>query len=68
MITHNPNIAVVCDADQIIYARKDMSQSPKISYACGSIENPKINQLLVDVLEGTKPAFDMRDAKYYLNR
>jgi ABC-type lipoprotein export system ATPase subunit len=66
MITHNPNIAVVCDADQIIHAHKDMSRNPKIVYSSGSIENPQMNQLLVDVLEGTKPAFEMRDAKYGL--
>jgi hypothetical protein len=31
----------------------------------GSIESPAINRYLVDVLEGTRPAFDNRDAKYY---
>jgi hypothetical protein len=33
----------------------------------GSIESPQINKYLVDVLEGTRPAFDNRDSKYYVN-
>jgi hypothetical protein len=31
----------------------------------GAIESPEINRYLVDVLEGTRPAFDNRDAKYF---
>jgi hypothetical protein len=34
------------------------------TYTTGAIEDPTITQLIVDVLEGTKPAFDLRDAKY----
>jgi len=29
------------------------------------IENPAINKAVVDILEGTMPAFDNRDSKYY---
>jgi hypothetical protein len=32
----------------------------------GAIESPSINRFLVDVLEGTRPAFDNRDAKYFV--
>ena len=32
-------------------------------YTAGAIEDPIITQLIVDVLEGTKPAFDLRDSK-----
>jgi len=64
IVTHNPNIAVVCDADQIIHAELDKTDGNRITYTSGAIENPKITQLIIDVLEGTKPAFDMRDAKY----
>jgi hypothetical protein len=28
------------------------------------LEDPAITQRVVDVLEGTKPAFDLRDARY----
>lgn len=64
LVTHNPNLAVVCDADQIVHASIDKSSGNRITYTTGAIEDPAITQLIVDVLEGTKPAFDLRDAKY----
>ena len=66
MVTHNPNVAVVCDADQVIHARLDKTDGSRIVYTSGALEEPAIAQLIVDVLEGTKPAFDLRDAKYGL--
>jgi len=65
MVTHSPNIAVVCDAEQIIHAHIDRSVGNAVLYTMGAIESPEINRYLVDVLEGTRPAFDNRDAKYY---
>ncbi|MFT6510807.1 MAG: putative ATPase [Parvibaculaceae bacterium] len=64
MVTHNPNLAVVCDAEQIIYAKFSRGDDSTISYSAGSIENPKINSHIVDVLEGTMPAFRNRSSKY----
>ncbi len=64
VVTHNPNLAVVCDADQVIHARLDKTDGNRVTYKSGAIEDPTITQLIVDVLEGTKPAFDLRDAKY----
>lgn len=64
MVTHNPNLAVVCDAEQVIYSRFERANSSKIAYTSGSIENPAINSHVVNVLEGTKPAFDNRRVKY----
>ena len=64
MVTHNPNLAVVCDAEQVIYSSFDRKNSSKISYLAGAIENPTINSHVVKVLEGTKPAFDNRRVKY----
>jgi len=64
MITHNPNLAVVCDADQVVHATIDKVGGNAITYAAGAIEDPRINQAIINVLEGTKPAFDLRDAKY----
>ena len=66
IVTHNPNLAVVCDADQVIYSEMDKSAGNRVTYTTGAIENPTINQHIVDVLEGTRPAFDVRDAKYKL--
>lgn len=65
MVTHNPNLAVVCDAEQIIHAHFDRSNNFKITYQAGSIENPTINQMVVTILEGTKPAFNNRSGKYH---
>ncbi len=64
MVTHNPNLAVVCDAEQIIHCEFDRKNNSKITYTSGSIESPLINQKVVDVLEGTMPAFDNRQKKY----
>lgn len=65
MVTHNPNLAVVCDAEQIIHAHFDRSNNFKITYQAGAIENPTINQMVVTILEGTKPAFNNRSGKYH---
>ncbi len=66
IVTHNPNLAVVCDAEQVIYAEIDKQNGNQIIYTCGAIENPIINKKLIDVLEGTRPAFNNRDHKYYV--
>ena len=63
IVTHNPNIAVACDAEQIIYCEKDKTTS-QIRYESGAIENSVIRDHVVDVLEGTMPAFDLRRLKY----
>ena len=63
VVTHNPNIAVACDAEQIIYCEKNKITN-HISYASGAIENPVMRNHVVDVLEGTMPAFDLRSLKY----
>lgn len=63
IVTHNPNIAVACDAEQIIYCHMDKEKCA-IQYESGSIENPKIRSHVIDVLEGTMPAFDLRRLKY----
>lgn len=65
MVTHNPNLAVGADAEQIIYTSLDKTSGEnKFSAECGSIENPGINKRIVDILEGTKPAFDKRKLRY----
>ncbi len=63
IVTHNPNLAIVCDAEQIIAASMN-KQKNQIRYTFGSIENCDINKKASDVLEGTLPAFDIRDEKY----
>lgn len=67
MVTHNPNLAVVCDAEQIIYASFDRHNHNQISYELGSIESEPMKKHIVNVLEGTQPAFLNRQRKYGLN-
>lgn len=64
IVTHNPNLAVVCDAEQVIYSSIDKPNGNKVTYVAGAIENPDINSKIVDILEGTWPAFDNRTNKY----
>ena len=65
MVTHNPNLAVVCDAEQIIHASFDRASNCRVNYVAGSLENPTLNSAVVTVLEGTKPAFNNRSGKYH---
>ncbi len=65
MVTHNPNLAVGADAEQIIRVSIDKKQGKnEFDFYSGSIENPKLNKAVVDILEGTLPAFDNRRLKY----
>jgi len=64
IITHNANIVVNADAEQVIVASNN---EEKLSYTSGSLENPKINKAVCDILEGGKIAFQQRKNKYHLN-
>jgi predicted ATPase len=64
IVTHNPNLAVVCDAEQVVFAKLEKRDGYRLAYISGAIENPAINRAIIDVLEGTRPAFDNREAKY----
>lgn len=65
MVTHNPNLAVVCDAEQIICATCDKATNT-FKYVSGGIESPEIKAKVVEILEGTEPAFKNRKQKYGL--
>ncbi len=67
IVTHNPNIAVVSDAEQIIYTEIDKANKNKITYLMGAIESKEINNKIIEVLEGTMPAFANRKDKYSLS-
>ena len=64
IVTHNPNLAVGADAEQIIHVNIDKKKDYEFTYTTGSIENLIINRKVVDILEGTMPAFDKRRLKY----
>lgn len=63
MVTHNPNLAVVCDAEQIICAACDKANK-RFTYISGAIESPEIKARVIEILEGTQPAFVNRQRKY----
>ncbi|MNI39580.1 hypothetical protein D3C73_937670 [compost metagenome] len=64
MVTHNPNLAIVSDAEQIIYMNIDKENDHSISFDAGSIEDKTINNHIVNILEGKMKAFDNRRVKY----
>jgi len=65
IVTHNPNLAIVCDADQLIRSDIDKNDGNRIKYDAGAIEEAELNQAAVDVLEGTYVAFNNRQRKYH---
>ena len=65
VVTHNPNLAVVGDADQIVVAE---ASGGVFEYSTGAIESVPINDKIIAILEGTWPAFTNRTAKYRPSR
>ncbi|TFC49065.1 chromosome segregation protein SMC [Cryobacterium sp. TMT2-17-1] len=61
VVTHNANLAIVGDADQIIHCELAGSN---FTVSSGSIAELDVAQLALNVLEGTKIAFDNRRHKY----
>ncbi|HWJ88723.1 MAG TPA: hypothetical protein VNS12_11675 [Pelagibacterium sp.] len=66
LVTHNPNLAVGADAEQVLYVTLDKAADYKFTYESGSIENPRINDAIVKILEGSKPAFVQRRLAYQI--
>ena len=65
IVTHNANLAVYCDADQVICCAIDRTNGSKIVYESGAIEDFPINKFAVNVLEGTYAAFTNRSKKWH---
>ncbi len=63
LVTHSPNLAVVCDAEQVVCASYH-ADGVRLRYSSGAIESPEINAEVLRVLEGTRPAFENRREKY----
>ena len=63
MVTHNANLVINTDADQIIVADAGPQQSgglPPITYRAGGLENADIRKAVCDILEGGESAFRER--------
>ena len=63
MVTHNANLVVNTDADQIIIAEAGPHPHgalPPISYRSGGLENAEIRKAVCDIMEGGEGAFQER--------
>jgi hypothetical protein len=73
LITHNPNLVVNADSEQVIVAScaRQSNGLPHISYQSGSLENTTpptagIRQQVCRILEGGSDAFLKRERRYAL--
>lgn len=64
IVSHNANLVVNADSEQVIVAKNEDSI---LSYIAGSLENPTINEQICKILEGGKEAFKNREMKYGFN-
>ena len=63
IVTHNANLVINTDADQIIVAEAGPHPPgglPPISYVAGGLENAAIRKAICDILEGGEAAFRER--------
>lgn len=73
VVTHNANLVVNADAEQVIVAE---NEGEKMDYFAGALENSKtsnptsdgVRESVCDILEGGKNAFRSREQKYRLSR
>lgn len=71
IVTHNANLVVNCDAEQVLVASNN---DEVISYRCGALEDGDhaydntMRKAICDVLEGGHVAFEQRERKYGLLR
>ena len=73
LITHNPNLVVNADSEQVIVATAERRQNglPHITYQSGALENSTpvehgIRQQVCRILEGGSDAFRKRERRYAL--
>ncbi len=63
MVTHNANLVINTDADQIIVANAGVhrpGELPPITYVSGGMEDAAVRQQVCDILEGGEEAFKER--------
>lgn len=71
IVTHNANLVVNCDAEQVLVASNN---DEVIAYRCGALEAGELahgntmRQAICNVLEGGHLAFEQRERKYGLLR
>lgn len=70
IVTHNANLVVNTDADQVIVANAGghrPGQLPEMSYTSGGLENPTIRKQVCEILEGGQHAFEERARRLRIN-
>ncbi|WP_322628791.1 AAA family ATPase [Halothiobacillus sp.] len=63
MVTHNANLVINTNADQVIIAEVGPhleGELPPITYRAGGLENASIRKVVCDILEGGESAFQER--------
>ncbi|MBI4915861.1 MAG: ATP-binding protein [Acidobacteria bacterium] len=71
IVTHNPNLVVNGDADQVIVAHAERTSTaglPQIHYTSGGLEDPRTREDVCRILEGGERAFLERERRYNLSR
>ena len=66
LATHNANIPVFGDAEQIITMEESDGSGHIASGGLGSIDDESVKRKVISILEGGTDAFKMREAKYGL--
>ncbi|MDP3148203.1 MAG: hypothetical protein Q8N83_03640 [Ignavibacteria bacterium] len=61
IVTHNANLVVNSDSEQVIVAHND---NEVLTYTGGALENPTIIDSVCKILEGGRIAFEQRKNKY----
>ena len=70
MVTHNANLVVNTDVDQVIVASCDSlaeGRLPRLSYEAGGLEDPAIRRAVCEVLEGGAEAFRQRARRLHVD-
>lgn len=70
MVTHNSNLVVNTDVDQVIAARCNSfneGRLPQLRYLSGGLEDPEIRRAVCEVLEGGAEAFRKRARRLRLS-
>lgn len=67
MVTHNANLVVNTDADQVVVAqshREAADTLPRMTYDAGGLEDPETRKEVCLLLEGGEDAFKKRELRY----
>lgn len=64
LVSHNPNSVVLADSDLIVAFDRENETSDRILLKNGAIESTGLKEVICDIIEGGKEAFDLRSRRY----